>query len=304
LVNDALLAIGSACGLDGAGTSDDEEASSVQALVDIFLAHSWRYRDRTSPLADEFYGDAEERLRDLEDDWNISWVLAERAELRLEQGKVDGTLEREWRDAADIVQPASVEALGGSPPDEELTANLHRVRGDVCWNAGQHLRAASWYRRSVLHAYLFHGTSAPQNKPVRPDEYTLQFYVDIRARALSKLLKLVEAGDIDTALLCAVELARVQEDTSAIVPDADTVKQQLMDAVQGTGRQDLADTLFPPGPHVTDLRGSATSDLAHESAFTKDFRARRDRVRRLDARRARDPDLVTTSRDLHDTHWP
>ena len=79
-------------------------------------------------------------------------------------------------------------------PDEELTANLHRLRGDCCWVSGDRQRAATWYGRAILHAYLFHTVGGP------PDEYTLQFYVDIRAGVISRLFEVRDGGDLDEAV--------------------------------------------------------------------------------------------------------
>lgn len=285
-VFDALLQVQDACGLSHRGKEKSDEDRKVAALLDVFLAHTWRYRAGEKPQADEYYRRAAAGFERLEEDWSAAWVHFERAELRFERGQLDDDLSGLWHQAASIVQPppeaeADPDAEGGGgsdEPDEELTANLHRLRGDVCWRGGDVVRAATWYRRAVLHAYLFHVVGGP------PDEYTLQFYVDVRARALNRLLELWTGGRQDEALDCAEALARVRAETSF---DEGAASRAELEARLADGRPvTLSEALFPAGPEVSDL-GKRTSP------FMTEHRRRAEAL-------ARD----TAAMDLHDPRWP
>ena len=80
-------------------------------------------------------------------------------------------------------------------------SNLHRLRGDKLALLGDSMPAARCYGRAVLHAYLFHTVGG-----LPPDEYTLKFYVDIRARAISYLNSLMNQGELALALACSREM--------------------------------------------------------------------------------------------------
>jgi hypothetical protein len=297
-VYNALLQIQDACAIPSTKALNGEQRK-VRALLEIFIAHTWRYRDPHSQRAandyrqaQNYYQRAQDDLEQLKESWSIPWVLFERADLRLERDEADDELRRLWLEAAAIVQPPATSDGAGDEgdaetdggPDEELTANLHRLRGDLCWQAGEHLRAAGWYRRAVLHAYLFH------NAGDHPDEYTLQFYVDIRARALNRLLSLVADGDHDGALRCAIELANVHADTGEDVPDPAELQRQLSTHADG-GLADLepvplALTLFPVGPQVEEL-------VSESTPFKREF-----------LRRAEAVDRDAIACDLSDEQWP
>jgi hypothetical protein len=278
LVENALLQVQSACGVARGKPASDVEAK-VRALLKTFLAHTCRYRDVPDPRADEYYRAAEAGFRAVGEYWSTAWVLAERAGLRFEQGHVDDEFRDLWLAAAGMVQSPPGSDNEPLAPEEENAANLHRLRGDACSLQGDHLRAATWYRRAVLHAYLFHDAGD------RPDEYTLQFYVDIRARALNRLVELVAKGDLDGALACAVELGNVQTDTDtgAAAPDPDELARQLSGAIEPVP---LAAALFPRGPHVEELVPTATE-------FSAEVDRRSERVKW---------DVV--AHDLHDEQWP
>ena len=289
-VYDALLQIQDVCGITDRGPRRSDEERKVGALLDVFLAHTWRYRTPQNPKtqlkADEYYRRAVAGFKEVEEEWSEAWVHFERAELRLEGDQGDDELHELWCQATTIVQPRSDghdddhadKDDASEEPDEELTANLHRLRGDVCWAHGDHRRAAAWYRRAVLHAYLFHNIGGP------PDEYTLQFYVDIRARALNRLVDLWDNGRRAEALEWADELARVRTDTS--FDEEAPPRADLVAALDGGRRLALALALFPRGPEVSDLRMKA-------SKFLIEFLRRRE---------ALDKDAVAV--DLHDPEWP
>lgn len=297
-VNQALLAIQQACGLSGSRTPKTEEQQKVSALLNVFLAHSWRYRKPPDMAADGYYAKADALLGQLEETWSQAWVAFERAELRLSLVKdappaqLDAWLAEHgdefralWEHAAGIVQPTGD---ADETPDDELIANLHRLRGDLCWSLGLHARAATWYRRAVLHAYLFHGT-VDEDGLIAPDEYTLQFYVDIRARALNRILALMEEKRLVDANAFALELAEVFADTTRRGHDPEAVARQVAEHLAVDVKQvaplQLAEALFPAGPEVPDLGQS-------KSAFMAEYAARQEAV-----------DYEVASCDLHD-QWP
>jgi hypothetical protein len=254
-IRDALTMVGKVCGLTKrpAGSLSDEQ-KRLAGLLALFIAHTWRYSSNEGSQADEYYVQAAELLTD---PWDVAWVEYERADLHLERGE-RATVQKPWQEAADFAQPV---ADPESEPDDELVSNLHRVRADYCWTVGDYPGAAVSYGKAVLHAYLFH-LAGPA-----PDEYTLQFYVDVRARALSRLFGL-DPDQRTKALEYAATMARAmpvvvsnspsaaQVLRSEIEPDkvltaasADSISQ-LLDSQQPLL---LAHELFPRGPQVEEL---------------------------------------------------
>jgi hypothetical protein len=265
-VEDALLTVRKVCGLGRGSLSVVQR--KVAALVEIFLAHTWRYRSAGGSGADLYYDEA---ARLLTDPWDVAWTKLERADLHLERGDL-AAVRAPWQEAADFAQGTSDGAE--TAQDDELVSNLHRVRADCCWATGNRRRAATWYGKAVLHAYLFHlaGPAA--------DEYTLQFYVDIRARALSRLFELVATKQRDEALACAAEMARAMpvvrrqppsaaqelrsqiEDRPVLLPESEKLLSGLLSQREREALP-LALQLFPKGPEVSDL-GDEESDFALE----------------------------------------
>ncbi|MGH3852180.1 MAG: hypothetical protein ACRDR6_01505 [Pseudonocardiaceae bacterium] len=243
----ALLTVQSLCGLQDHDPRTKDERH-VEALLRVFLAHTWRYQACERPEADQDYKRAAE-LFARDDDWSEPWVAFERADLRLERNEADAVPDL-WREAASLVQPHEVE----DKPDEELISNLHRLRGDCCWASGEQARSATWYGRAVLHAYLFHVVGGP------PDDYTLQFYVDIRARALSRLFE-VWPEDQNAAVQLATEMARAFPSTHGREPPR--TPDRLRELLGDDKPVPLAHALFPRGPEVWEL-GSKDSPFTQE----------------------------------------
>jgi hypothetical protein len=279
-VRDALLEVQEVCGLQRrVGRPLKEDQRHVAALLDVFLAHTWCYRDPECPEADKFY-DRAAALFDANNDWSSAWVAFERADLSFKRGEVDA-VSAFWLKAAEKVQPHEETANEEKDDDDdwaddELISNLHRLRGDCCWVSGERRRAAAWYGRAVLHSYLFHFTGGP------PDEYTLQFYLEIRARALNRLLELWKNDKQDMALDCAEEMARVCSDAQAQPVTRDKLRQLFVDGKIKC----LADALFPCGPELSDLGQKI-------SPFATLFRRRYDAL-----------DQSQAYADLHDEAWP
>lgn len=292
-VRKAFLRLEGLCGLQRRDARRlTRNARHVAALLQVFLAHTWRYPASERPEADQYYSRAADLFAQ-DEDWSEAWIAFERADLRLDRGEVDGVSDL-WRHAAALVQPyqddsagVEVPAVGGTQledepeddePDDELVSNLHRLRADCCWETGDHARSATWYGRAVLHAYLFHLIGGP------PDDYTLQFYVDIRARALSRLFHLWRCGEQDTAVALAIEMARAFPTTPDLEPDRtpDRLRQLLAERTPVA----LARALFPRGPDVSELG-------KFDSPFNQEFDA---------LLAALGPDRASS--DLHDPVWP
>jgi hypothetical protein len=268
-VENALLIIEDICGLSGVSDGSPARERHMSGLLNVFLAHTWRYRAVGVAQRAVAYGQAEAKYfkalnlvssRDSKEDdpWSRAWICFELAEMRLSRtvaeasgkpithSQVTGTMSQ-WQRAADIVQPP------GESPDHELMSNLHRLLGDVeAWlDKGDPVEAARCYGRAVMHAYLFHIVGGP------PDEYTLQFYVDVRARAINHLKTMWTAPPprSEGAIECAITMWRCFRGPRADVempPTSEVLELQIADASTGTAAP-LADTLFYPGPEVDQL---------------------------------------------------
>jgi len=292
----ALLGVQNLCGLDkvepGVGDLVDQH---VAALLNVFLAHTWRYEAGQQPKADRFakadrYYARAGRLFAKTDEWSPGWVAYERADLRFENDDRPAVGEL-WRQAAEVAQPrpdGDGPFSGKAETDEELASNLHRLRADYDWTAGQRDAAAAGYGRAVLHAYLFNfaGPAPPsrgQGGPA-PDLYTLQFYVDIRARAINRLLALWRDGDQDGAVACATSMATV---VAAAFGRSEIPAAGELQALIGAGRPvPLAEALFPVGAQVADLESGATK-------FATDYLLAREEL-----------DWTRLGSDLHEIPWP
>lgn len=295
-VRAALLMVQKVCGLRVPDTSlRNKNKRHVAALIFVFLAHTWRYQAGERPEADRYYSRAA-ILFAQDKDFSEPWVAFERADLRFERDELEAVSDL-WCHAAGLVQPYEDEAVDieftretravaeeqveeeiDDEPDEELMSNLHRLRADCCWASGEQTRAAMWYGRAVLHAYRFHEIGGP------PDDYTLQFYVDIRARALSRLFYVWRLGDQDAAVALATEMIRafpvVYGRESGLTPAK--LRQLLADGKPVP----LAHSLFPRGPEVSEIGKPG-------SPFTEEYN---EIVAALN--------LQEIYSDLHDPVWP
>jgi hypothetical protein len=181
-----LLAVRRLCGLPPSAAKLDGDQRHVGALIQIFLAHTYRYRAaaddaervRRYGQAAGYYDAAVGLLRQEEGaDWGNAWALFERAELHAEHG---GAQAREdWHGSAELVPD-----LG----DDELAANLHRLAADVRW-PGAPSDAFAAHGRAVLHAYLFQARNQGA-----PDAYTRDFFCEQVDRAVDRLIAHARAG--------------------------------------------------------------------------------------------------------------
>lgn len=292
-VEDALLLVRRLCELPAdPGLKAAQADRHLAGLVSIFQAHVRRYGHGRKPSAakqldkaDKYYKEAA-RFFQGNDKWSPNWVPYERADMAFERGDYE-TVPDLWWDAAGKVQPK--EPLAAADVDYELTSNLHRLRADCAWQAGDRVRAAGWYGQAVLHSYLFHFGGPPQE--AAPDLYTLQFYVDIRARAINRLRELRRAEEHDAALTCAMKMSRVVHDALGEAPTEDPEQvQRLLEEGAKEGAElpalPIALALFPRGPEVMELENSDTD-------FARVFFRQYDEL-----------ELPELLRDLHDPTWP
>ncbi|MDT7765408.1 MAG: hypothetical protein QOC63_4828 [Mycobacterium sp.] len=259
-IRDALLSVEDLCG-GGKGLKDRKH---LAALLKVFLAHTYHYQ--VSPVieqtandykaittADKYYKQAEELFGD---EWSASWVAFERADMGFQSGWNVNAVREHWARSAGLVQ--SLEDLPDDPdeepddPDEELSANLHRLRADLLWSKGRKKETADAYRRAVIHAYLFHEVV----KDDLADEYTMQFYIDIRMRAVSRLFELNDQSGAGAAVPFARRMSTISADTRE-------TDGRLEELIRDHKPLPLAHALFPRGPWANEL-GKLRSEFHKE----------------------------------------
>ena len=239
----------------------------VAGLIDVFMAHSHRY-EGTIDQALEHYEAAAATLEGLRGNWDFAWVVFEHADTLYEAGRVAEALRGAER-------AATIHSQIEDDVDDELVANLHRLRGDCLWSTGDHVAALREYASAVLHAYLFHHAGGS------PDDYTMQYYFEIRGRALERLLALRDGGD-RTALVRGIQAVVGAMPTSGW-PRPDP--EGLADEMGTLSVPALADRLFARGPKLEELGQTS-------SAFMDEIRPR---VPQLDRMLADDLPLGPTS---------
>ena len=277
-VEKALLRIQDKSGLEDWSDSWTTLQQRVAALIEIFLAHCYRYRGTMPEQAAEHYGTASDILAAIDEaaaseatdagdapnapGWDRAWVAFERADLAFECDQIEDALAG-CTEAAGLAYQA--------PPDmreQEVIANIHRLRGDCLWNSDDREAAAGEYGAAVMHSYLFQASSSSE----APDEYTMQFYFETRGRALEKFLR-AWGEDEDQGVRIAQVL---QEVVPRREPVAELSKEQMRQLVEGS-LLDLANTLFPAGPDVADLYVVESDFMDQVRRIRQDGRKRFDR---------------------------
>lgn len=239
--------------------AERREMARARALVRIFLAHTVRYRDHTDTDADDYYAEALRTFEKQKDDWVVSWLLFETADLAMERGQADKSVslvaksakrilestltdddsDNDTGEESDLADDYDLDEQGGKW-DYELLAQLHRVRADVQWMCGERAGAAVRYGRAVANAYWFQGDAHP------PDPYTQRFYAEITGRAAERIHSLVESDESQ-----ALEfIAGVRAQLPAAASTSDPV------AVIRSGQPaEMRSLLFPRGPEGDDEIG-------------------------------------------------
>jgi hypothetical protein len=281
-----LLLVRDLCGLspDAGLPKDDKDRSTMmraQSMINVFLAHSYRFRDPADPSADYYYGQALQTFdHELKDEWMAAWLLFETGDLALERAQqaqrsqqpdqeavqlrcadalslvakaagrtlADMTEEEpdeEAADESDLAEEPDEEAAAAGDWDYELLANLHRVRADVHWLQDELTPAATEYGLAVAGAYWFHGIPHP------PDSYTQRFYAEMTERAAERIVALAKS-DREKAVAFASQL-RDQVPGSPVDAAAVLVESAL---------PGLVAALFPSGPESPELERSRSPFLA------------------------------------------
>jgi hypothetical protein len=266
-VEDALLEIRDLCNLAWEPTPGTGEVEChVAALTEVFLAHTYRFTNPADRVeARECYVRAERWFRLADRRWDVPWVVFERGDLALEDGDLALAL-HEATSAASLLY----ENLDEDAPDEELSANIHRLRGDCAWFSGDLAAAAREYGLAVLHSYLFHRVGGP------PDDYTMQFYFEVRGRAIERVLQLWRSGRTAEA----VQFAHALQEPFLVARTLSPHSDAALTAICKTGTiSELAQALFPRGPELAELSPKATA-----SDFMRELRRFQRRVQEKVAR--------------------
>jgi hypothetical protein len=254
----AFLEVQSICGA-GLKLQGLKGRDHLAALLNVFLAHTWRYQESPDiETAKDLYEQAEDQFGD---EWSAPWVAYELADMLFENGADAKQVNKHWERSAKSVQSHDDVS---EEPDEELTANLHRLRADLLWSQDKKEDAADAYGRAVMHAYLFHEIG---ENPA--DEYTMQFYIDIRMRAVNWLLEVNERSEPGVALPLALRMAKIWGGAS----ESDERLEELIS--DGQKPLLLAHALFPRGPKASDLG-------KHGSPFHAEFLTKFARLRKKD----------------------
>jgi hypothetical protein len=238
----ALRKVAAACDLTDLALLRTEEQRHVFGVLNILLAHTWRYDSPAEAASDRYYEQATAAFEQNEDAWNLAWIAYERADLALARGDAAGAFT--WCDDA-AARCHEIAAIGR--PEEELHANVQRVRADTYASLGDPATAVDRYGQAVRHASAFHRTGTV------PDEYTRAFYDEMLDRLAAFLDLQVHEADASaaTALLDQVRAApplRLNEAALA------TVATDWCATALREGRAlDVVHSLFPRGPTLDEL---------------------------------------------------
>lgn len=256
LLRDALYSIQDSCQLNGAATGD--EVSTVAfALSELYIAETLHHEPQGLERSLASYARADAAMASVEQTWDRAWLAFFRADTLLDFGRLDQAEEgcaASARLLAEVDDPAA--------PDEELAANLHRLRGDCAWHHGDRVGAMREYAWAALRAYLFHGVGGP------PDAYTMQFYFEVRGRVMARLIALHQ----ESAEQGAEGLTAMSE---AIPADLDWPRPSLEDllpALQAEKLPELAALLFPAGPSADELRVDGTDFMRRLRGITHEMK--------------------------------
>ncbi len=273
---DALLGLATVAGIDIDGPLDavpDPDGSILHArgLLHGLLGHR-HHGPAESQLSDEDFAEARrhfeaalaafERRRELfhteTDAWNEAWIPFELADLHSRHDDHEAALA-----LCDLAERRETERIGRDRDEHllhELLGGVARVRADIAWRLGDIDRAASEHALAVFRvcasevlppqateqdtAALAGATSFRGG----PDAYTALLAEEVRHRAASRVVELVESGRPEEGRELAEGLRRWWE--PHWVP-----RVALPDLGGGTGRHPSMDELLPalfPAPFAPD----------------------------------------------------
>ncbi len=203
-ISEALLDILSADGLNldnPVVELDDHSKWHVRALIDIFLAQSYRYRALNPQRTLQYYEEARDLFHkcselavreEISDDgaWNIPWIDYEEADWALAQMDNDAAIIAAAKAVQDILREK-----GSSPnipcksrsdiDDWEVLALSCIIWGDTSFNTGNPRSSFTAYEYALVLSYAWQ--FLPQS-----DSYTQAFYGSIILHVLDKLNQLRE----------------------------------------------------------------------------------------------------------------
>lgn len=200
-------------------------------------------------LAAACYRNALQAFERAEDAWDCAWAGYELAEVLWRVGQ---------REAADALWRQSVEAATDEA-DRELLANLERAKGDECWVRARFDEALKHYGRALCYALAFqlYPSKQADGQPWTgtPDDYTQQFYEELRLQCALPLLESVRGPQVDHS--------RFEDRLTAFFePWAGAWPKSEIEPSEGLASMtvdELADEFFPPGPTERDLHRDDTS---------------------------------------------
>ncbi|MFC9336008.1 AAA family ATPase [Arthrobacter sp. NPDC057009] len=244
-VEDALFEIRELCGLTHPSTDLSERERHTEALLQVFLAHASRYGSPGDPLESKrHYDEAARHFALVDRSWDVPWVVFERGDLALESGDTKLAL-----DEATYAASLLYDDFDEKNPDEELIANIHRLRADCAWLDGKTDLAAKEYGLAVVHSFLFHRIGGP------PDDYTMQFYFEARGRAIEKMLVLWRSGRSAES----VRFGQIMQESFPTMPSLPKRSEtELIEVCRNGTVAELANMLFPRGPDIGELNQQST----------------------------------------------
>lgn len=242
-----------------------EDERHTRAMLDLFLAHSFRYADRERPEADDYYAEALAIFQELEDHWNQGWTLYEQGDLAMERGQMPEALDR----TTQAWQLANLETV----QDRELMGNCYRARADVAWAQGRVEEAFANYSAAIFYAYAF------QAYPHAPDFYTVDFLGEMIARTRARLTELCQAGRQPEALRACEQMEQFWTPYwQAAGPRP--AGPSFAELIQRPEWVDLLTTrLFPPVPTEDELGNSASRYVRRVIRLYDEMRKRIDEQR-------------------------
>jgi hypothetical protein len=260
-IRDQLLVVRDVSGVDQpedsvATPEERQELAKLDGHLNILLAHSRRYRDPADGTADSYYQQAISAFTGLGDDWNLGWLHFEIADLVLERGSLTESAAH-IRDSAEHLE----RYIGNTGDwDEELIANLFRIRADINWQRGDEDAALIDYCRAVGHAYRFLFSPVEAGA----DQYKILFYEEMTARTTSRLIEIVSWAGVPAGRRWA-DRARRLLPGGGPADDAD-VHDMLHDA----DLLGLRVWLFPRAPRMEE---AAEAGRAAEASFIDEWTA-------------------------------
>jgi hypothetical protein len=204
----------------------------LRAFTGIFLAHSCRFRLRSS--AQMHYNDALRWLELDKDMVAVAWTKFELAELFSELGMRD--------ESGTCCAEAMRLAIEYDEGDHELAANLHRLRADLAFAAGQVDQAVAAMAEAVRRAFT------QLRNPTPPDPYTVVFYQELRQRSTELLLDIQDRSGDDTAQHAAARLHRELAVLWLNLPDGPPSAEALSAALDPGDWAAITACLTPPPP--------------------------------------------------------